>query len=93
MPSQGWNYEPAEDPDVRGWTDGTNEWFAVAIGGWIGKWGWVDVWKWSDDGFTYVCWRNEDGFEVPVEGNYPDLAQAMDAVEAAYGATVEVANE
>ena len=84
MPSQGWNYAPAEEQVVYEWSNGLR---SVSIGEWVGPWGWVDVWEWSDGGHSYVCWRNDGGDEeVPVEGNYPDLGAAMDAVERAFGA-------
>lgn len=88
MPSVDWHYEPADEPVIMAWDNGQT---ATAVGEWIHPTaGWVDVWLWRDGGNTFVCWRNDDAVEVPVEGNYPTLPAAMDAVETAAAAALEV---
>ena len=89
MPSDGWHYATADEVVVYEWQDGTS---CRSVGEWIhDEFGWVDTWLFSTGKDAYVCWRRDpaSGEEIPVDGAYDSLTEAMSAVEAAAAAAAQ----
>lgn len=91
MPSEGWRFRSADDDErvIYQWQDGSS---CHSTGEWVHPvHGWVDTWLFSTGKDAFVCWRRDpaSGEEVPVDGAFDTLAEAMSAVEAAAAAAAQ----